>query len=84
VGIVTPPGQVLSSYRLRTAGNGDRRLTPDEWLDATAPVAGSWWTAWDEWLAAHSGPRVAPPPLGAPTAGLAPLDAAPGRYVHQR
>jgi polyhydroxyalkanoate synthase len=84
VGIVNPPGQVLSSYRLRTAGNGDRRLTPDEWLDATAPVAGTWWTAWDEWLVAHSGPRVAPPPLGAPAAGLAPLDAAPGRYVHKR
>jgi polyhydroxyalkanoate synthase len=84
VGIVNPPGRARSSYRAHVWHAGDRLLTPDEWLEATAPVDGSWWTAWDEWLAAHSGRRVAPPSLGAPAAGLAPLDAAPGRYVHQR
>jgi polyhydroxyalkanoate synthase len=57
-------------------------LTPDEWLEATETIAGSWWTAWGTWLDAHSSARVAPPPLGAP--GLPPLDAAPGRYVLER
>jgi polyhydroxyalkanoate synthase subunit PhaC len=84
VGIVNPPGQALSSYRLRHWKHGDRLLTPDEWLDATAPVAGSWWTAWGRWLAQHSTRRVAPPPMGAARAGLPVLDEAPGRYVDQR
>jgi polyhydroxyalkanoate synthase len=84
VGIVNPPGQAKSSYRLRHRPAGDRLLTPDEWLDATRPVVGSWWTAWVHWLDRHSERRVAPPAMGAPHAGLRPLEAAPGRYVHQR
>ena len=62
--------------------HGERLLTPDEWLASTEPVPGSWWTAWTDWLARHSGPRVAAPRMGAPR--LPPLDAAPGQYVHQR
>jgi len=84
VGVVNPPGNPKSSYRLRRWQAGDRRLTPDEWLAATEPVAGSWWTAWVGWLGRHSRRRAAPPPMGAPAVGLAPLEAAPGRYVHQR
>jgi polyhydroxyalkanoate synthase subunit PhaC len=84
VGIVNPPGQARSSYRLREWHAGNRLLTPDEWLQDTPPVGGSWWTAWTTWLARHSGARVPPPRLGAPNAGLPPLEAAPGQYVHQR
>lgn len=85
VGIVNPPGQPISSYRLRDWHAGDRLLTPDEWLKATTPIAGSWWIAWVQWLEQHSSrARVAAPRMGAPEAGLPPLDAAPGRYVHQR
>jgi hypothetical protein len=54
VGIVNPPGQAKSSYRLRTWHAGDRLLTPDEWVEATTPVADTWWTPWFEWLSAHS------------------------------
>ena len=81
VGIVNPPGQPKSSYRLLRRKPGDRRLTPEEWLAAAAPHAGSWWTAWLDWLARHSSPRERPPAMGAPDAGLPPLEAAPGRYV---
>ncbi len=82
VGIVNPPGNPKSSYRMHTTRRGDARLTPDEWLAATPSVAGSWWTAWVHWLEGHSKRRVAPPTMGVP--GRPPLDAAPGRYVHQR
>jgi polyhydroxyalkanoate synthase len=84
VGIVNPPGQAKSSYRRREWHDGDRMLTPDEWLAATPQVPGSWWEAWAAWLVAHSSPRVAPPRLGTPAAGLPPLEDAPGTYVRQR
>jgi polyhydroxyalkanoate synthase len=82
VGIVNPPGQAKSSYRLRTWRTGDRLLTPDEWIATAAPVAGAWWTPWLKWLHDHSGRRVTPPSLG--TDGLPPQEAAPGLYVHER
>jgi polyhydroxyalkanoate synthase subunit PhaC len=84
VGIVNPPGQPLSSYRLRDWQHGARLLTPDEWLEATPSVPGSWWTAWVQWLRDRSGRQTAPPPMGAPAAGLRAIEAAPGRYVHRR
>jgi len=84
VGIVNPPGQALSSYRIRERHAGDRLLTAEEWMESTASVAGSWWTAWVQWLAQHSSAEVAPPSMGAPRAGLPPLDPAPGQYVLQR
>ena len=84
VGIVNPPGQAKASYRLRHRRAGDRLLSPDEWLEAARPVAGSWWPAWLHWLDRHSGRRGALPGMGAPDAGLTPLEAAPGTYVHQR
>jgi len=84
VGIVNPPGQPKSSYRLREWRRGERLLTPDEWLASTGQRPGSWWTAWFEWLARHSTRQVVAPRMGAPKAGLPPLDAAPGAYVHQR
>jgi polyhydroxyalkanoate synthase len=84
VGIVNPPGMARASYRKRDWHPGERLLTPDEWLAETPPVAGSWWTAWVGWLREHSSAQVTPPKLGAPKAGLAPLDPAPGTYVHLR
>jgi polyhydroxyalkanoate synthase len=84
VGIVNPPGQPKANYRVRAWRAGDRLLTPDEWLAATPIETGSWWTLWHAWLARHSSGQTAPPPMGAPAAGLTPLEAAPGRYVHGR
>jgi polyhydroxyalkanoate synthase len=84
VGIVNPPGLALSSYRIGHWRHGDRLLTPQEWLDAAEPTAGSWWTPWMAWLKGHSSAQVVPPAMGAPQAGLPVLEPAPGSYVHQR
>lgn len=84
VGIVNPPGAVPTSHRLRRWSPGDRRLTPDEWLDTTPVVDGSWWLPWFDWLRTHSSGLRLPPPMGAPAAGLRPLADAPGSYVLER
>jgi polyhydroxyalkanoate synthase len=70
---------------VRTQLGGEAPLPADEWLEKTEPRAGSWWPVWSEWLKAHSSPeRVAPPAMGAPAQGYAPIAEAPGDYVLQR
>jgi len=60
-----------------------RYLHPARWQD-TAPCAeGSWWPAWQEWLANHSGGKTKPPALGAPEKGIVAIEDAPGSYGHQ-
>jgi len=83
-GIVSEPGHRGRHFRLARRGDGDTWLAPDDWVAATPPSDGSWWPAWADWLEADSPARTAPPPLGAPAHGYAPLDPAPGRYVLER
>lgn len=80
-GIVSEPGHKGRRYRELDRPEGGPVLEPDEWRQRAASREGSWWTAWGEWLDAHSGSSVAPPRTGAPDEGYAPLCAAPGRYV---
>ena len=80
-GIVSEPGQAGRRYRVMARAHDDRYLDPDSWLEAAPRFEGSWWPAWQEWLAARSTGRVAPPafqPAGTP---YAPIADAPGRYV---
>jgi polyhydroxyalkanoate synthase len=81
VGIVSPPGHSGRSFQIATRAEGDRYLDPDTWQAATPSREGSWWPAWEDWLAAHSGGPTAPPSLGAPDRGFPPLCDAPGLYV---
>jgi polyhydroxyalkanoate synthase len=83
-GIVSEPGHRGRRFRIARRTNGDPYLAPDDWVAATPTRDGSWWHAWADWLAAASRGRTAPPSLGAPDQGYAPLDAAPGRYVLER
>lgn len=56
---------------------------PDRWLESAAVNPGSWWEDWMRWLGRRSGRRkAAPGALGG--GGHAPLDPAPGTYVHDR
>jgi polyhydroxyalkanoate synthase len=80
-GIVREPGREGRSYRIATRAHHDKYLDANAW-EATAPLyQGSWWPAWQAWLANKSGERAAAPPLGAPDSGYPALADAPGSYV---
>jgi polyhydroxyalkanoate synthase len=82
-GIVAEPGHPRRAYRIMTMAADDRYVPPESWPAIAEQRPGSWWPAWEAWLAAHSGALVSPPPMGAPEAGLPPLGPAPGSYVLQ-
>jgi polyhydroxyalkanoate synthase len=83
-GIVSEPGHPHRHFRIASTGAHAIYRAPDEWLAATEATEGSWWTAFDTWLSAHSGAPVPPPPLGAASGKYAPRCDAPGTYVMQR
>jgi polyhydroxyalkanoate synthase len=80
-GIVSEPGHPGRTYQMTTTGAQDKYVDPDTWLAATPRQNGSWWPAWQQWLAQHSGKRTSPPAMGAPERGCPPIDDAPGTYV---
>jgi polyhydroxyalkanoate synthase len=82
-GILSEPGHGGRHYRISRRAAGAPYVGPDAWLSQTAPLPGSWWPEWSDWLAAQGGGAVDPPAMGAPQHGLAPLAAAPGSYVLQ-
>jgi len=83
-GILSEPGHKGRHYRISHRKAGALYLDPDTWLARHDPQDGSWWPEWAGWLAAHSSSRVAPPALGAPTAGYPPLGDAPGTFIFQK
>jgi len=82
-GIVSEPGHDGRSFQVLTKAEMDRYLDPDAFLETAPRKQGSWWPEWVGWLSARSGEPVAPPAMGAPQAGYAPLGDAPGSYVLQ-
>jgi polyhydroxyalkanoate synthase len=80
-GIVSEPGHPRRVYRLTRRSATDPYIDPDTWYATTPETEGSWWPAWQAWLAACSGEKTDPPALGGP--GHAPLCDAPGTYVLQ-
>ncbi|MEF8731559.1 MAG: alpha/beta fold hydrolase [Candidatus Accumulibacter meliphilus] len=81
VGIVNEPGHPRRSYQLSVCHEGDRCIDPETWKEKTPTTEGSWWPAWQQWLEAHSSGSEAPPLMGAPEKGYAPLCDSPGTYV---
>ena len=58
--------------------NADPEAAAKAWLSANPDT-------WAGWLDSHSSDRLVPPPsMGAPEAGYAPIEDAPGQYVRQR
>jgi polyhydroxyalkanoate synthase len=83
-GIICGPVHPKRHYRLHTRRIADPHQAPDEWVESAARHEGSWWPAWQRWLAAHSSGQVKPPAIGGADRGRRVLDDAPGRYVRQR
>jgi len=84
-GIVSGPSHPKRRHRVRTRSYGEPRLTAEKWFETTEVQQGSWWPTWAGWLDSHSSDELASPPaMGAPEAGYAPLEDAPGQYVRQR
>jgi polyhydroxyalkanoate synthase len=79
-GIISEPGHPKRSYQMDTRPAQGTWVEHAQWAEQAPDHEGSWWTAWHEWLAAHSGRKVAPKPLPAKAA----LCDAPGEYVMQR
>jgi polyhydroxyalkanoate synthase len=82
-GIVSEPGHAHRHFRIYRTGADDLRVSPDEWLTATASQEGSWWSAWTDWLKAHSSPKRVAPPVAVPKADHGAFADAPGSYVFQ-
>ncbi|PTR05821.1 MULTISPECIES: alpha/beta hydrolase [unclassified Novosphingobium] len=81
-GIVSEPGHPHRSYHILTHTDGEPSYDPEEWMGRAELHQGSWWEAWGQWLAAHSGAPVPPPPMGSER--FPPLASAPGHYVLER
>jgi len=79
-GIISEPGHKHRHYRIATKRKDDPYMGPDEWAAETKETDGSWWSAWQAWLAEHSGAQVKPPVMGKAEA-YKPLCDAPGTYV---
>lgn len=78
VGVVSPPGVAGRRYQQASHAPDQPAVDPDTW-QANVPVRqGSWWLAWEGWLATRSGPDRVPA-----SASPASLCEAPGTYVHQ-
>ncbi|MGB8856926.1 MAG: alpha/beta fold hydrolase [Burkholderiales bacterium] len=87
VGIVNPPGPAghpSSYYRILTQKAKERYTDPDAWLDSARKNAGSWWLAWQGWLAQHSGKRISARAERKSAKKYSSLGDAPGSYVLQR
>lgn len=85
VGIVSlPVKKTKRHYRISTLKETDRYIDAESWFYHTKPTGGSWWPAFEKWLAEHSGKKVPLPEMGSEKAGYIPIADAPGTYVSQK
>src|SRR5262249_42285411 len=79
VGIVSMPStHTKHHYRISTLKESDRFIDADNWYQSTKPTEGSWWPAFEKWLARRSGNKVNLPEMGCEKEGIIPLEDAPG------
>lgn len=82
-GVVSEPGHPRRSFQISTKRETEQYVDPDTWQAVTPKHEGSWWPAWEGWLAGHSRGLKPPPSMGGSERGYPPLDDAPGTYVLQ-
>jgi polyhydroxyalkanoate synthase subunit PhaC len=93
VGVVNPPMAAKAtsqpvrhpiSYRIGVRPIDGVYTDPDAWLNHAKRREGSWWPAFQEWLAMHSGEPIAPAVIGGRgKTRLNAIEDAPGSYVHE-
>ena len=84
-GIVSEPGRSNRRYRIEHRSRHDGEIDIASWMERQDVHEGSWWPAWQTWLAGQSGKKVpAPRQQGRAEAGYAPIGDAPGSYVMGR
>lgn len=76
-GVVSPPGHPHRSYQCATRPRDGAYVDADSWQNEAPHHEGSWWPAWESWLAAHAGTQTKPPAMDRRQ------DDAPGLYVLQ-
>lgn len=81
-GIVSEPGHKGRHFQVHHRPVTEAYVAPERWQAQVPHTEGSWWPTWQAWLAAHSGAKQAPPPLGVPGRKQK-LPDAPGHYVKQ-
>jgi len=74
--LVCPPGKGKASYQLAEELPED----PQDWLEESKAVTGSWWELWVKWAIERSGKKQAAPKAPG-NAQYLPVCAAPGEYV---
>ncbi|HEY8101228.1 MAG TPA: alpha/beta fold hydrolase [Burkholderiaceae bacterium] len=74
-GVVSPPGHPHRSYQINTHAADEPYIDAETWHARMPRHEGSWWPAWEAWLAKRSGKKIKPPPMGDALAD------APGTYV---
>lgn len=79
-GIVSEPGHAHRHYQINTRPAHGSWTDPDQWQTQTAVQDGSWWPAWQHWLASQSTGRQKAMPFPSRLT----LGDAPGDYVRQR
>ncbi len=84
VGIVSEPGHKQHHFQVASKKADDLYVDPDAFLANAKQNEGSWWPEWVGWLEQRSGAPTAPPAMGNPSSGYAPICDAPGTYVFQQ
>ena len=79
-GIVSEPGHANRHYQIACRAEHSPWIPHETWQQQAPRHDGSWWPAWQQWLAAYSSKPVAAKAIAAKTA----LGDAPGEYVMQR
>jgi polyhydroxyalkanoate synthase subunit PhaC len=90
-GVINPPAKKKRNYwtlapiEAPDAIDGQAQLDadPDSWFDGAESVPGSWWPAWIDWLAPHSGTKVVARKKQG-NAEFPPIEEAPGSYVKEK
>ncbi len=82
-GIISEPGHPHRHFRISEKKEHAPYVAPEQWLDQTPVSEGSWWPAWEAWLAGQSSGKANAHPVGNTEAGYPAICTAPGSYVLQ-